>query len=188
MAKRGHRSAEGRRTGLYLNLTHFPLSVRKYFRHTTKLPLTTREMLVIQQYRFVHGKILPHILPLLSNLQCLQKLLGPTAPKPVGRALHLFQSLSSVTVRRAKNARSEACTLVAGQQQMVWSQRLLTLKKSPWRPVWAVLSSGCTPPPLTASPTIRPWVIALITRQKEFSSRIVSSSPKCHTCGLPEVG
>ena len=123
MAELGHRSTEGGRTGLHLNLTHFPVSVRKHLRHTTKLPLTTREMLVVQQYHIIHGKILPHILPLLTNLQGLQILVGPTAPKLVGHVLHLFPSLSKVTVHRTKNA-----WRVAGQQQMVWSKRLLTLK------------------------------------------------------------
>ena len=55
VAELGHRSTEGGRTGLHLNLTHFPVSIRKHSRHTTKLPLTTREMLVVQQYHIVHA-------------------------------------------------------------------------------------------------------------------------------------
>jgi len=49
-----------------------------------------------QVYHIIHGKALLHILPLLSNLQCLQILLGPASPKLFDHVLHLFPSLLSV--------------------------------------------------------------------------------------------
>jgi len=66
--------------------------------HIAKLPLSAGKTAVAQQHYIVHGKILLHTLPPLTNWQCLQVCLPLASPKLASHVLQLFPSFSSAAV------------------------------------------------------------------------------------------